>query len=502
MALTDPISSPIVECETSGCSPEGVSPGHIKERLVAGSIWPLVGLIVVAIDTLGLYCYLSHRVYLLNPVWIYLTVYGILFGFYAYAAGRLVPGVDPRHERLALWLIVGAAVVFRAFALPSSPSLSTDMYRYVWDGRLTMHGINPYRWSPVSPCLRSLRDPVWDLMEYKYYQTIYMPMSQVVFALCNAIFHNNLLGYKAVFTAFDVGVIALLYRLLRKLGRSGLSIIWYAWCPLPITEIAIAGHQDVVGVFFLMLTILLAGRERTAWATGITLVAATLTKGIGLFLFPLFLRAFGRRFAVVAAVSLLYLGMPMWVYFPEFLHGMSQYLDTVHVNASLFQWTNYCLSLVTSAHYEITARLSDAVMAGVALWAAWRPVDDYADLIRRSFIVMAVVLLVVPTLFPWYLTWVIPFLPLISRRPSWAFVALVCTIGLLYTYYIAITPLWWTSILEYVPFYVILGWEYANWRRGTGSLTSLRGVVEAIPSWVRRAGTWADVFLRKGPHGA
>lgn len=453
--------------QTTTClQPETGDDGPASVQGGRANVWPLVALWIVAADTLGLYTYLSHRLYLLNPVWIYLTIYGILFGFYAYASGRLVPRIAPAYGRHALAVIVIGAIVFRLVALSTEPSLSTDMYRYVWDGRLTMHGINPYRWSPNAQTLRWLRDGVWEQMDYKAYQTIYMPVSQIVFALCNFLFKNSLIGYKLVFTLFDIGVIGLLLRILKTLGRNPMQVVWYAWCPLPITEVSIAGHQDVVGVFFLLLSFVLVLRRRRVWLAGIALVCAVLTKGFALMLMPMMVRNYGKRFALPAAISLVYLAMPLIVYLPQFLHGMTQYLDNVHVNSSLFNWTNMALAHITYQHYEIANKLTDAATLGVAAWAAWRPASSYADLLRRAFIVLAVIMMVIPTLFPWYLVWVLPFLPLIGKRPSWAFVALVCTIGLLYTYYISIKPLWWTPILEYVPFYLILVWEYAGWRLG------------------------------------
>ena len=137
-------------------------------------------------------------------------------------------------------------------------------------------------------------------------------------------------------------------------------------------------------------------------------------------------------------------------------------------------WANMALTKVTPAHNAIVNKLSDLAILGVAAWAAWRKATGYSDVLRRSFIVLAVILMVVPTLFPWYLVWVLPFLPLVGKRPSWAFIALVCTIGLLYTYYISINPLWWTPILEYVPFYLILAWEYGWWRLGREPIAFLR----------------------------
>ena len=56
---------------------------------------------------------------------------------------------------LATILIVGAAM--RCLLLPGTP-VSTDLFRYVWDGRVQAAGINPYLYIPSDAALSSLRD--------------------------------------------------------------------------------------------------------------------------------------------------------------------------------------------------------------------------------------------------------------------------------------------------------------------------------------------------------
>lgn len=435
-----------------------------------------LAILIVAADLLCLYLYMGRRDYLLNPVWIYLTLYTILFLGYVYAAGRLVPRMPRSAARWLLPVIMVFGILFRLAVLPTPPSLSTDMYRYVWDGRLTMHGINPYRWTPNAQTLRSLRDPIWENMEYKPYQTIYMPVSQVFFALSNALFGSSLVGFKVIYMLFDCGVMALGVFLLNRLGRSPTQIIWYAWCPLPITEIALAGHQDVVGVFFLLAAFALVLRPKTIPWAAVALVASVLTKGFALLLIPMFCRNYGWRFTVVSICAMLYLGMPMWVYLPEFLHGMQQYLDTVHVNAGLFHGLDLVLLPITRFHYTIAQKLSDLAILAVAVWAAWQPALSFNDLLRRSLIVLAVTLLVVPTLFPWYLIWILPLAAMVGRRPPWALILLTGLVVLLYTFYISIKAYWWTPLAEYLPFYLLLALEYNLWRRSQP---------EGLPSWER-----------------
>lgn len=414
-------------------------------------------------DSLGLYAYLGQRQYLQSPVWIYLSLYAALFGLYVYAAGRLVPRLP-----MTRWLvptIVLLGIAFRLAVLPAPPSLSSDVYLYVWDGRLIAHGINPYRWTPDADALRTFRDALWSHAEYRSYYAIYMPVSQAVFAVGFKLFGANLIGWKALYALFDLGIMALLTALLRRQGQPPAQIVWYAWCPLPITEIALAGHQDVVGVFFLLLAFVLAASPRARLWAALALVAAALTKGFALLLLPLFCRTFGRRFALAAGAALLWLGMPLWLCLPEFLRGMQQYMHFVHINAGLFQAVNFLLTPLTRAHSTLAVWFGDVLIVAVTLWAARRPAADFSDLLRRAFAVLAVTLLVVPTLFPWYLLWILPFMALLGHRPSWAFVLLLGTISLVYTYYIHMRTFWWTPLAEYVPFWAALAWERQQWRR-------------------------------------
>ncbi len=437
-----------------------------KRKLFSRANLPLLALGITATDLLLVYGVLGQRLYPLNPVWVYGLLYILAFGIYVYAAGRLLPRIPKNCTRYALLLILGGAALYRLAVVFAPPQLSTDIFLYLWDGRLTTHGINPYHWAPNAQTLRFLRDTNWNRMEYKSYQSIYLPVSQGVFAAAYALFGSNPVAYKLLYMLFDFGVIGLLLALLKRLGRPLTQVIWYAWCPLPITEVSLAGHQDIVGVFFLLAAFLLVmrGPKLVPWVA-LLLVASVMTKGFALLLLPLFARAYTERtqrraFAVWAACGLLYLGLPLWVYLPQFLHGMHQYLENVHANSGLFGWVNWGLTPITKHwHYAITEKLSNLAVLGVTFWSVRRPVDSYTELLRRSFVVLAVTLLVIPTLFPWYLLWTLAFMPLLGRRPLYSFVLLVGTSILLYAFYYSMQAYWWVSFAEYGPFYVLLAWE-------------------------------------------
>src|SRR2546422_7922268 len=48
-------------------------------------------------------------------------------------------------------MVVGLACLFRLTFLFAAPVLSDDLQRYLWDGRVTLHGGNPYLASPAVP---------------------------------------------------------------------------------------------------------------------------------------------------------------------------------------------------------------------------------------------------------------------------------------------------------------------------------------------------------------
>jgi hypothetical protein len=79
-----------------------------------------------------------------------LAVNMLLSGTITIAATILAPAIP---ERWGILAIIAVAVAIRVFALIEEPALSTDVYRYVWDGWVQAEGINPYRYIPIDPAL-------------------------------------------------------------------------------------------------------------------------------------------------------------------------------------------------------------------------------------------------------------------------------------------------------------------------------------------------------------
>ncbi len=95
------------------------------------------------------------------------------------------------------------------------PFLSTDLYRYIWDGRVQNAGLNPYaifrrtrRWRL---CATRVIYPSVNRAEYA--PTIYPPVAQVIFRVVTA-FSETPIAMKLAMLGFEVLAIAVMIRLL------------------------------------------------------------------------------------------------------------------------------------------------------------------------------------------------------------------------------------------------------------------------------------------------
>ncbi len=100
------------------------------------------------------------------------------FAALAWAVHVLGRGGAPRAAGLLL-----VAALLRLTLLPLPPTLSDDLLRYVWDGRVVAAGQNPYRWAPEAPELSSLRDEHWRRMPHKAVPTVYPPVALGAFSI-------------------------------------------------------------------------------------------------------------------------------------------------------------------------------------------------------------------------------------------------------------------------------------------------------------------------------
>ena len=165
----------------------------------------------------------------------------ILYGI----ATILVLKMNARPARRLIIAIFGIALILNALLVFTSPSLSDDMYRYVWDGRVQAQGISPYSYAPDDLELFGLRDrSVWRFINRKSVVTVYPPAAELLFALSWRIRPDSVRWFQALAAGMALLAGALLIGLLRDLNRSPTRVLIYLWSPLLIFETAHAAHLD------------------------------------------------------------------------------------------------------------------------------------------------------------------------------------------------------------------------------------------------------------------
>ncbi len=390
-------------------------------------------------------------------------------------------------ERISfLWFII-FGVLFRIVLIPSEPFLSDDIYRYLWDGKIIASGINPYKFAPVDIQLLQFRDQIiYPFINFPEIATSYPPVSQFMF-LINQWLGGSVLSWKILLLFVEIILFLVILRMVQHFKLNKFRILIYFYNPLLIIETYSSGHLEITGVLFFWIAVYLF-YKRYDWKSIIFFAMSIMTKFIPLVSgIPFLLNKFFRKSALLMVIcSILLLPFMFSGILP--LPGLFSYINRWEFNGGLYQLVISIMNLLNikeyqwmdvnfSGHLE-TFYFSYAffykIFAAVILVAVFfdqmnklRATSSFRSInfIQRGFILTAGFLLLMPTLHPWYLIWIIPFLVFI---PNWSW--LLFTFLIQTSYFVlkdyALFFVWkesvWILLFQYIPFYAILIWEYLD----------------------------------------
>jgi alpha-1,6-mannosyltransferase len=397
-----------------------------------------------------------------------------------------------------LGVVLFFAIIFRVTLAGERPYLSSDIYRYIWDGRVQAAGINPYLYPPKSEELRFLED-------VKIFRNInpddlkwpspYPPVAQAIFFAAYSIRPSSFSSFKLTMSLFDIiTILALMFALARS-GIDPARAIIFAWHPLPIYEGAHSGHIESAYIAFLALA-LLAWAYRKYSLTGVTLALATLVKFYPALLLPVFLvvkplpstrpsliksasmkeklsRArlllwarglFNKAnlkmlLAFIVTVTLAYL--PYISAGSKVLAFLGLYIED---EGFVEKGTRYYLLTVARKFIPLPTNIF-LIIAVIALGmlAAWwmiRVKRDATDVARGAISLIGLYLLLTTPRYSWYYAWLIPYLCFVPRV-GWLYLASASVLLYLLWY----TPLvhpdipMWLGAVIYFPAMAWLIWE-------------------------------------------
>jgi alpha-1,6-mannosyltransferase len=344
------------------------------------------------------------------------------------------------ESRQALLLSLALAAFWRIPLLLMPPTLSTDVYRYVWDGRIQRLGYNPYVIVPSDPAHRNLHTFETRLMNYPDLPTPYPAGAEIFFRAVMTV-HESARAMKSAVVICDAASVAVLLLWLVSSGRNPWWVLAYAWNPLVSLEGAGNGHVDLLGTFCLLLTAFSLSRGRRAIAA-LALALGVAVKFLPAVLLPLFWRRIGIRDAAFALALLAGLYLPFLNSGELPLGSLGAYLAWWRINGPLYSALAHVLPKA--------ALLALPIASGFAL-AVWARCHWPTDCPEAWAWPIAIALLFAPAVFPWYLLWLTPFLFSPSTLPLavWSVSALVVYSSL---------PGWAASVVEYGAVAIAAGW--------------------------------------------
>jgi hypothetical protein len=354
--------------------------------------------------------------------------------------------------------IIFCACCFRFILWPSTPTLSDDIYRYVWEGNIFAAGLNPFTYAPADQALQTFRDAeIFPSINHKELATIYPPVSLFIFMLCAHV-SATVAAMKLTFILFDLLTIGTLLLILRALYIAPVNVIIYAWNPLVIMEFAGSGHLDSAGIFFLMLALYLFIAGKRAGST-VCLTLSFLVKFLPGMFIPFML---GKRKARQLLIFVLLAGIcyvPFLGAGDKLLSSLTQYSQRWVFNASLFD-----LFMLIFKSGTVARIFTAVIFISIYLWLflrfqQHREERNKLSIISMVFMLLGSTFLLTPVLYPWYVCWIIPLLAIV---PSRAWLMLSGSVFLSYLVWKGYVDagIWkenvWVKIVEYAPFYSLL----------------------------------------------
>ena len=370
------------------------------------------------------------------------------------ATALLLHTVHHRLERRGIDLshgtILGVAIALRILLLPMAPSLSDDAWRYVWDGRLLLHGVNPYHHTPASAALAPFADGLLQRQGYPTTHTIYPPGAELLFATAVAVGETTGTGYvggyyfwKILLVAGEIVAIHLLLLMLERTGMPRRRAILYAWHPLVLVELAGQGHTDGLWVLSLAIFLWMVAR-RSAVGSAFGLAFGAITRLFTLLLVPLWWRIMTPRQRRAGAIALA-VGMVLFLplleprAFASFTSVGIRFTNYYEFNGGFYRALKWLLDELHAAPSNAIAGMVGVVAQGslfLIVWIArrWRS-DELQSVASGALAIVTAQLFFGTKVHVWY--FVAPlFLLVVARgsifRTAWLWVALVAPFTYLY----------------------------------------------------------------------
>lgn len=347
-----------------------------------------------------------------------ILVYGSLFLVYGLVVTRSWNTIQIRW-----WM--GVAVLLRLIFLLSTPVLSDDFFRFVWDGRLLVAGFNPYLYLPsevVNTPLFStanLSTTLYEGLNSPNYFTVYPPLNQLFFGVAAWIGGDNIqlsvVVMRLIILMAEVGNCWLLSSP-QNLGiqppaKRKINGLAYALNPLVIVELTGNLHFEAVTLFFVLLAIRWLNRP---WGKDSYFIPSAVALGLGasvkllpLVFLPLLVRRIGWQKAIIYGAIV---GATMVGLFLPFLSkslfinvgkSLDLYFQKFEFNASVYYFLREVGYWITGYNLiQLLGPVLSLITLGTVSWLAFQK----RSLAEKMLLSLTIYFFLATTVHPWYIT--------------------------------------------------------------------------------------------------
>ena len=341
-------------------------------------------------------------------------------GLLALAAARVAERTPANR---ALWLIFGIGVLLRVYVLLFEPLLSTDIFRYIWDGKVQATGINPYRYFPAHDALAHLRDAAIfpRINRTDYAVTIYPPVAELFFLFVTRI-GESVTVMRLALLGCEAASVSLIVLFLRRMQRPATRVVAYFWHPLPLWEIANNGHIDALAVALMLLGLWVALTGHAMRGAVLIALAALVKPYVAPALASIW-RPWDWKMpaVVITVIALCYLPY-LSVGWGVFGFVTTGYLTEEGIISGNDLWLLSVWRFVFGtqrgdvAAYAVVAT---SIVLFMMLSAARRSDRTTASSLNDTNMLLLVVLLLVSPNRPWHFLPIVPFVALCGNVPTW-----------------------------------------------------------------------------------
>ncbi|MHA2054612.1 MAG: hypothetical protein ACW99F_13560 [Candidatus Hodarchaeales archaeon] len=353
-----------------------------------------------------------------------------------------------------LMITVLVATLIQIIVLSTKISLSDDIYRFLFEGKMIIHGLNPYHTSldSVNGLISSS-----NLMKINNSSITspYPPLILIFFAFLNLL-NSDVITFRISFSlAFILSIILLNYLLPKNMSW---KLIIYAWNPLILLETGNGLHFEVIILVVIIFALIALENNHPTFAA-LGFLMAFFLKYYLIFPIVLFWKHFGLKGQILIS-----LGLGSYIlavlFDPNMISGLLIFANDWYFNASIFWILD---GLITNPIFSklILGTVFITLLAFYSLKAFQEEELPYK---YTSIILMALIILQ-PTFHPWYLLWLFPFILMDTERIRWSWILLSGLVILSYNVYILYDTvgIWKESniirLIEYLPFYGLFIYE-------------------------------------------